>query len=469
MKQLPYIYPVTCHTDHVGLGSTFVAIQGMKEDGINYIPLALKKGASRIVVEESASLHDDVLKIIEQHNAELIRVSNTRKALAQLSAETLGFPTKQLKIIGVTGTKGKTSTCFLLQHILQSAGYKTALLSTVYNKIDTTIFKTDLTTQHPDYLHVFFDQCVQSNVEFVVMEVAAQALSLDRINSIEFDGIIFTNFDLEHSEFYATMDDYFAAKCKIFEHAKSEAPICLNADDAWCKKISVKNASLFSLKDQQSHYFAIIKNNNCTGLQLTLDINDYVCPKLFGEFNAYNILAASSLLKCLGVSSDALQEGLLSFFGIPGRMQMHQLPNGARAFIDNAHNPSSYKALLQTLKGLTSDLIVVFGCGGQRDKIKRPLMGKIAAQYCDTIILTSDNPRTENPADIVEDIFSGIEVQNHIKVIKELDRQQAIKKAYELSKSNSIIAILGKGHDEYQLINDIKYHFSEREILQSLR
>jgi len=465
---IPKIFPVACHTDHIGIGSTFVAVKGMQEDGSKYIPLALQKGANKIVVDQDTLLDLEVIEQMRQNNIELVRSKNPRKALAQLSAQALEYPAKKLKIFGVTGTKGKTTTCFLLAHLLKSAGYKTALLSTVHNQINETILQTNLTTQHPDYLHVFFDQCNKNSIEYVVMEVAAQGISLDRIDGLEFDGVIFTNFDLEHSEFYTSMDDYFAAKCQIFDQAKSEASMLVNTDDVWCKKIK-KIVSLFSLEDKKADYYACIKKNNCSGLQLTIDNHDYFCPTLIGEFNAYNMLAAISLLKTLDLSSEVISKGLLSFSGVPGRMQLYPLPNGARGCIDNAHNPSSYKALLQTLRSLTDDLIVIFGCGGQRDKIKRPLMGNIAAQYCDTVILTSDNPRTEDPADIMEDIFSGIEIKHQKKVIKEIDRQQAISIAYRISKNSSIIAILGKGHEEYQLVKGIKSPFSEREILKSFR
>jgi UDP-N-acetylmuramoyl-L-alanyl-D-glutamate--2,6-diaminopimelate ligase len=462
---LPKTFPVTCHTDHVGPGSTFVAIKGMQEDGIKYVVQAIQKGATKIVVYQDAVLNDEILGLIEKNNIEFARVENPRKALAQLSAQALDYPAQKLKILGVTGTKGKTTTCFLLEHLLVHAGYKTALLSTVHNKINGTIFPTNLTTQHPDYLHVFFATCVQQGVEYVVMEVAAQAFSLNRVEGIAFDGAIFTNFDLEHAEFYATMEDYFAAKCQIFTQTKKGAPALVNIDDIHLKKLN--NVISYSLYEQCANFYAHYKPD-LTSTQIVLKDEYYFCHTLLGEYNAYNLLAAVSLLHSLGLPSDVLNNGLQTFAGVPGRMQLHTLPNGARGCIDNAHNPSSYKALLSTLRKLTDDLIVVFGCGGQRDATKRPIMGSIAAELCDTVLLTSDNPRTEDPAVIIEDIYEGIAKERQYKVIKELDRKVAIEKAYKLSKSTSIIAILGKGHDEYQLINGVKYPFSEKDILHHL-
>jgi len=238
---LPTIYPVACHTDHVGPGSIFVAIQGFKQDGVRYIQQALEKGATEIVVQDDAELSDLPLGV-HAH-----KVSDTRKALAELSAQAAGYPAKKLKIIGVTGTKGKTTTVYLIEQVLKTAGYKTARLSTVNNAILDRENKAQLTTPQPDYLHQFFKRCVQEDVEYVVMEVAAQALSLHRVHGLQFDGVIFTNFSQEHGEFYDSMEDYFAAKCTIFEQINPGSPVLVNADDAWCRKIN-HYVSWFSLQ-----------------------------------------------------------------------------------------------------------------------------------------------------------------------------------------------------------------------------
>ncbi len=468
---LPSIFPVACHTDQIGPGSIFVAIKGMHDDGIAYIPLALQKGATTIVIEDDVHLLLDLMQLIKKYNAKLITVPNTRGALAELSAQAVNFPAKKLKIIGITGTKGKTTTSFLIEHLLAVAGYKTALLSSVYNKIENTIFKTSLTTPHPDYLHIFFDVCLKAGVEYVVMEVAAQALSLHRTEGIAFDAVFFTNFDLEHSEFYHSLDEYFAAKCLLFKQVKIGAPQIVNADDQWCQKIveKYKDIQTVGFKNQQAMVQGILLQNNADGLKIRVATDVYRCRALLGEFNAYNMLTAIALVQQLGISVKQIQNGLLSFTGVPGRLQMHALPKGARCFIDKAHNPSSYRAVLGALRQLTNHLIVVFGAGGDRDKTKRPLMGKIAAELCDVVIVTSDDPRSEDPATIIQDVLVGIPRKYQHKVIREIDREHAIKKAYELSRPDSIVALLGKGTDEYQLINGEKHYFSEREIIQTLR
>lgn len=456
---MPKIFPVTCHTDYVGLGSTFVAIAGVSLDGVAYVPQAIENGASLIVLAEDAHVPQDTWRLMRDAHVDIQRVADTRKALAILSAQAANHPARQLKIIGITGTKGKTTTAFLLAHILQRAGKKTALMSTVHNKIMDTTFPPSLTTPQPDYLHQFLKSCVHAGVEYVVMEVAAQALSLHRVHDILFDGIIFTNFSHEHLEFYPTIDAYFAAKCLIFDHAKEKAPVLINANDLLCTSLVQNNYQGFGL-----HGGTYIKAEQPCAI--AIDESIFSCPALIGSFNCYNILAAVRMALAHGFVKQDVADSLQSFPGVPGRLQQFNMPNGARCIIDYAHNPSSYQAVLSMLRAQTDNLIVVFGAGGQRDPHKRPIMGNIAATFADMVILTSDNPRTEDPCKIMDAIAAGIE--NKDKVVCEVDRQEAIKLAYKKSKSGSIIAILGKGTDEYQIIGSEKKAFSERKIIEAL-
>jgi UDP-N-acetylmuramoyl-L-alanyl-D-glutamate--2,6-diaminopimelate ligase len=505
MNTLPSIFPVTCHTNHVGPGSTFVAIKGYEKDGADFIAQAIEKGAAALVIENEVKLSDQVVMLIKEKNVVLRSVPDTRLALAILSAQAAGNPASQLKIIGITGTKGKTTTSFLLWHILKTAGYKTALLSTVNNYLDDQKFSAPLTTAQPDYLHQFLKLCVEQGVTHVVMEVAAQALSLHRVYGIEFDGIIFTNFSLEHLEFYASMEEYFAAKCRIFALAKPHAPILINGDDAWCQKINRSpNMETFSIweennnvnfirswrvigaqsvpestshdlrkKDLWIRYFWFVKltdnspRTNEKFSRIEAKKTPYSCPALVGSFNAYNATAASTMALKLGVSEDALAYGLATFIGVRGRFERHELPNGAVCIIDYAHNPSSYESVLSALRAMTDHLIVVFGAGGKRDPSKRPLMGGLAAQFADVVMITSDNPRTEDPEMIIADIERGIAPIHAAKVLKIVDRKIAIERAYAVARTGSIIALLGKGPDEYQIIGDQKLPFCEVEIIQS--
>lgn len=471
---MPDVYPVACHSKHVGPGSVFVAIQGAKDDGINYIPEALERGAQEIIIAESVILPHDIVEKIEHSGVILSRTDNPRRCLALRSAYACGFPAQKLKIIGVTGTKGKTTTSYLLEHILAHAGFKTALSTTITSRILNTEFRSPLTTPQPDYLQLFLKLCLQAEVEIVVMEVSAQALSLSRTEGIMFDGVIFTNFDHEHSEFYTDIHDYFNAKCQIFNKRKPGAIACINADDAWVKTLIGTYAGTktfgFSAADETVRGHLVGDQHDHVAFNLYAHNIDQtlVCPSLIGRYNAYNCLASTSMALTLGIEPSVIAQALNSFTRVPGRLERYLLPNGAIAFIDYAHNPSSYEAVLSLLSTFTNNLIVVFGAGGDRDRTKRPKMGSIAARYGHVLILTSDNPRSEDPDFIADEVFAGIPQQAHNKVIRELDREKAIHKAYECSQPGSIVVLLGKGPDEYQIIGKTKFPFSESAILRSL-
>lgn len=472
---IPKIYPVACHTSNIGPGSTFVAIKGDKEDGVHYIIQALRNGAQKIVVERTAHIPEDVQAAIARSNVQVLYVDSARKALAQLSAQACDYPARQLKIFAVTGTKGKTTSVFLLEHIMRMAGYKTALLSTVKNKILDTELETNLTTQHPDYLHMFFKACVQSGIEVVIMEVAAQAVSLHRVYGLELDGLIFTNFDTEHAEFYATMQEYFDAKCALFAQLKKDTPLLINADDSWFAKIidRASHALTFSMQNISCDYKGQQLSAGLKPMKLLITQKEFShqfeCPTLFGAYNAYNLLGVISLCLQTGIKPASIANALKTFGAVPGRLQRYQLPNGAHCFIDYAHNPSSFNAVLSAMRSITPHLIVVFGAGGDRDKTKRPMMGAIAAQLADLVVITSDNPRSENPQTIIDEIFAGIACEHHYKVTCVRDRETAIIKAYALSQPNSVIMLLGKGNQEYEIIGNQKLPFSEAAIIKSLR
>lgn len=468
--QLPKIYPVTSHTDNVGLGTTFVAIPGSKDDGSRYISVALEKGASKIVVQNNVQLTDDVLDLIAQYHADLIYVENCRKELAQLIAQSLNYPAKKLKIIGITGTKGKTSTSYMIYHLLTAQGCKVALISTAEKFIESTLVAMDLTTPLPEHLHVFFDLCVQRGVEYVVMEVSAQSLTLYRVYGIEFEAGIFTNFSLEHLEFYKNMQEYLDAKKIFLSMVKQEKNMFINFDDPSGRIICQNHLgySSYSLEDKKASVYALVSlEQNSLNLQIKeVDLIYHLQAKLVGRFNAYNLLAACLVVRSCGFGFDVINAGLQTLRQIPGRMEQYPLKNGATCFIDYAHNPSSYEAVLSTLRQMTSDLIVVFGAGGARDKSKRPMMGAIVEKYCDFAIVTSDNPRNESAAAIADDIVAGFTGQKNFKYMRELNRTKAIELAYELSKQGTVVAVLGKGRDEYQIVGHLTFPFKERAIIR---
>ena len=455
---VPKKFPVTCHTRHVGPGSTFVAIKGHKTDGNIFIDQALEAGATTIVVQHPFK-PCDFLRKHEAKNIIITMVPNTRQALATMSSNALGNPAASLKIIGVTGTKGKTTTTYLIEHILRTNGHKTAMLSGVVNKILDREEESSLTTPESDYLHMFFAECVKQGVEYVVMEVSSHALSLYRTHGIMFDATVFTNLALEHLDFYDTIDQYFAAKMMLFEQVKPEGPIVINADNGWgiqaLEKIEARQPIASSLED------VIIEHNSLDGLILKIENLAIKTPALFGEFNAENIYQAYLLSTKLGVSPEIIQQALATFPGVPGRLQAHRLTNGAYALVDYAHNGSSFDAVLSTLLPLTENLIVVFGCGGNRDKMRRTLLGHYAAAYADTIIITDDNPRFEKSEAIINDILDAIPAEKRSDVICEPDRHKAIARAAALAKPDSIIALLGKGHETSYQVEGKQYFFND--------
>jgi len=472
--QLPRVWPVTCHTQYVGAGSTFVAIKGQDLNGVDFILDALGRGAKKIIIASSEYLPLKIQQAIMRAGALLEKVPDTRRALAQSSARAYNFPARRLKIVAITGTKGKTTTACLMYHMLRQAGQSVALISTVYNKINDQQFESTLTTPQPDYLHMFFDMCVAQDVEYVVMEVAAQAASLHRVHSIAFDAVVFTNFGHEHSEFYQTAHHYFNAKMQVLSQAKQDAPIYINADDRRVSALKAQfdNAHYFSIKDSAADFFVAVNTTVQDSIAGTITCESqsasFACAALQGDFNASNIIAAASVAYTLGVSLDVIVRACATMQSIPGRLERYTVKNGIECIIDYAHTPESYDHILSLLRKKTDHLTVVFGAGGARDVTKRPLMGTIAAQYADSIFLTTDNPRTESPSAIVADIIRGISDKQKSKVIVELDREKAIKHALQLSKNNGIIALLGKGPDEYQIIGNTKKVFSEKAIIKQL-
>jgi len=474
-KQLvPKIFTVTCHTDMVGPGSTFVAIKGYKEDGVSYIPVALEKGAGTIVVEHGTSLSPETEKLIKEKKASLLFVKDARKELARLSAEKLNYPANKLRIIAVTGTKGKTTTAAFMEHLLKTAGYKTARLTSESNAILDYTEPAALTTPSADYLHHFFDVSVKKGVEWVVLEVAAHALALDRTAGLCFDGIIFTNFESEHLEFFENDEEYFKAKLRIFEQLKEGAPAFVNSDNKECRKIPTLYpfVKTFGLDNSLVDITAFVDSGAEHRLAFTLPWKGrkarLQAPLIRGIFNMYNILGVIAVALEIGVEIEDIATALDSFQGIPGRQDWYQLPNGAQAVVDFAHTPGSFKAVLSLVRMLTDHLIVVCGAGGDRDSSKRARMGEVASRYADILILTSDNPRTESPDAIIDDILAGVPEEKVKKVICEVDRVKAIKRAYNLSRYKSIIAVLGKGTEETQIIGANAFPFSDVTVLKSL-
>lgn len=438
---------ITCDHKKIAPGGTFVAIKGNKFDGAYFIPKAIENGAKRIVCERGFSPYSVEAKRSHRH---LIGVSyefveNTRKRMAELTAEAYCHPARKLSIVGITGTKGKTTTVWLINHLLRCSGKKTAMISSVENRILDESEPSTLTTPDSDYIQPFLAEAVSKNVGHVVMEVSAHALSQFRVHGIEFDCIGFTNLGHDHLDYYKNLEEYFEAKCLLIKQLKKNGTAVINFDDAYGRKFA-----------------SIVEENKIRVNRDGQATSNFHCPSLPGEFNRYNILMATCVAKSLGLEEQTIENGLKTFQSPPGRMQKFNLKSGATAFVDFAHNPSSMKEILKTLKQPGKKLITIFGCGGERDKEKRPLMGKIAEKYSDLVFVTDDNPRNENPKKIVSEIVSGFSkdfLKKNVHI--EHGRSKAIEEAIRLAPSNSIIAILGKGAEKFQIVGDKKISYSD--------
>ena len=445
--------------------SVFVAIKGFKTDGHKYIPDAINKGAVAVVVEDDNSVPDEL--IFHSQIAKIL-VKNSRKALAELSKGLYDDPSSKLKLIGITGTNGKTTTSFILKNILQQTGNKTGLIGTIANYIGETKIDSKLTTPESNDLNVFFTEMLDEKCSNAVMEVSSHSLVLNRVYGLNFKVAIFSNITSDHLDFHNSFDEYLKAKKILFDYLSSKAFAVINADDPSSNDIvkdskakivsyGVSNNSDYQIKN--IHY-----DLNGTNFTITHDGYDYnIHTSLIGTFNAYNASAAFAAAHCLGVDKNEIVKGIESSPQVPGRFEVIGKGN-KKAIVDYSHTADSLEKALQAVREIVKSdyqVVTVFGCGGDRDKTKRPVMGKIASELSDKVFITSDNPRTENPFAIIEDIKKGISINNYT-VIE--NRGEAIKQAILNSDDKAVILIAGKGHENYQEINGVRNHFSDKEI-----
>ena len=447
----------------------FVAIKGTETDGHNYIQNAIENGAKVIMVEEGC----DLKKIKLPANVTLVMAPNTRKALAITSSNFYENPSKKFKLIGITGTKGKTTTTFMIKEILEKAGKKVGLIGTVATYINgNKEADSERTTPESLELQKLFAKMVKEKVEYVVMEVSSQSLKLHRVDGCDFDIIAFTNFSEDHisSKEHADLQEYFESKLKLFEMCKIGFT---NADDLYAAKIPGlfpgSNISTYGI-DNFANIMArdITVTNSYVDFRVKLtNRNERVKVDIPGRFSVYNALLAIAITKKLGIDAEKIKEALATV-KVPGRSEMVENEKELPIMIDYAHSPKSLESILQAAKSYThGKVICVFGCGGDRDKTKRPIMGEIAGRIADFTFVTSDNPRTEEPETIVKEIETGIKkATKDYKVI--VDRTEAIKEAIKIGTKRDIIILAGKGHEPYQEINGKKYPFDERTIVKEI-
>lgn len=447
----------------------FIAIKGFETDGLQYIDSAIENGAKVIMVGEDVELK----KVKIPNDITLIVVPDTRVALAVCACNFYNNPSKKFKLIGVTGTKGKTTTTFMIKKILEKQGKKVGLIGTIAIYIgDKKIEDSARTTPESIKLQQIFAQMVEENVDVVVMEVSSQSLKLNRVLGCDFDIGVFTNFSQEHisKNEHPDMEDYFNSKLKLFEMCKVGFT---NADDVYAAKAGriAKNCEITTYGiDNFCHILAkdITITNSYVDFKVKIDNkNERVKTCIPGRFSVYNSLAAICVATKLGANAEQIKEALEEV-RVPGRSELVDNKKELTIMIDYAHTPESLESILQAVKSYTKGKVIsVFGCGGDRDSIKRPLMGEVSGRVADYTFITSDNPRTEKPEQIVSDIEVGIKkTKGQYTCI--VDRKEAIKAAIDMANKNDIIVLAGKGHEPYQEINHVKYPFDERIIVKEI-
>lgn len=462
------IQDITADSRAVKLNSLFIALDGATVDGHNYIDKAVAAGAVAVIVSKPVTVPDDVC---------VITVSDTRQAMMVCVPYFFDYPANRMRMVGVTGTNGKTTTTHMIRHILKAQGHKVGVIGTVHIMIGDTSYPIHNTTPDVvDLQHILY-QMVQENVEYCVMEVSSHALALGRVSGVEFDTAVFTNLTQDHLDFHKTFENYLAAKCKLFEQVSASDQVkdnkgaVINIDDSYGHRVMEKttaptitystlgkgtlNASDVHMSTKNSQYTV-----NYKGESYPVSMNTT------GLFNVYNTLAAIGACLQEGISMEAIDTALKTFSSVPGRFELIEEGQDFAVVVDYAHTPDGLQNILETAKAIKENrIIIVFGCGGDRDATKRPIMGRIAAEYGDKIYVTSDNPRTEDPVQIVKDVEVGVKeaLRDGTSYEVIVDRREAINHAIHDAKAGDIVIIAGKGHENYQILKNETIHFDDRE------
>ena len=445
-------------------GSLFVAVKGTQVDGHDFIDSVIKSGAKIIVCEKLPKNAPSEVVFVETPNSSL--------ALGIIASNFYDNPSKKLKLTAVTGTNGKTTTVTLLYKLFRQLGYNTGLLSTVRNFINEKAVPATHTTPDPLSLNKLLNEMVKAGCTHAFMEVSSHAIDQNRTAGLHFAGAVFTNISHDHLDYHKTFDNYITAKKKLFDQLPSSAFALVNLDDKR-GQIMLQNTKAhqftFGLKFL-SDFKARILTNSLQGLEIEIEGNN-VWFKLIGKFNAYNILAAYAVGILLDEEKENLLTQLSGVSAAPGRFEQVSVGSGIIAIVDYAHTPDALENVLQTINAFRTkneQLITVVGCGGNRDKEKRPVMGSIAVKWSDKVIFTNDNPRNENPDDIIRDIQAGVGKAYERKTLVITDRKEAIKTACSMANEKDIILVAGKGHEDYQEVKGVKHHFDDKEVLKEM-
>ena len=448
----------------IGANDLFVAIRGTQSNGHDFIEKAILQGAVAIVCD---TFPEEIVAGITY-----IQVKDTNKALAFIAANYFGNPSHSLKLVGITGTNGKTTIASLLYQLFQKAGFKVGLLSTVKIMVDTTEHKATHTTPDSITINKHLREMVDQGVTHCFMEVSSHGIHQQRTEALQFEGGVFTNLSHDHLDYHATFAEYRDVKKSFFDHLPKAAFSLVNIDDK-NGFVMLQNTSsrklTYALKSY-ANYKAQILESQMSGLLMKINENE-VWVRLIGTFNAYNLLAIYGTAVELGLDSFEVLRLLSELESVSGRFQYIVSNGKVTAIVDYAHTPDALENVLKTINDIRTkneQLITIVGCGGDRDKTKRPIMANIATTLSDKVIITSDNPRSENPETIITDMEKGVEPQNFKKAVSITDRKQAIKTACQLAQADDIILIAGKGHETYQEINGVRHDFDDMQIVNEL-
>jgi len=447
---------VTCDSRKVKPGDLFICIAGEHFDGHDHAAQSIDRGAVAVLCERDLGLSCQIL------------TEQTRKAYGIICGNWFGNPAARMKMIGVTGTNGKTTVTSLIKHILTSSGVKVGLVGTIQNEIGDEIFPTEKTTPDAYELQELFRRMADAGCDYVVMEVSSHALDQHRIGNTHFDVAAFTNLTQDHLDYHKTMENYFAAKCRLFEMAEVGV---INIDDIYGKQLSLVapcRVVSYSLDHPQADFYASEIECSPIGTSFRVSYDDITGRVNFpmpGLYSVQNALTAAAVCREVGISIDRIIGALEGCVGVKGRSEVIPTNRDFTVICDYAHTPDGLENILPGMKRFARGrLVTLFGCGGDRDKGKRPLMGSAAAKHSDFVIVTSDNPRTEDPQAIIEDILPGVEGERKPYVVIP-NRKEAIFYSILHAQPGDVIVLAGKGHEDYQVIGTEKYHFDEREIV----
>ncbi len=460
---------ITAFSKNVKKNYLFAAIPGFKTDGFLYLEEAMKRGANAFLLPKERRKD-----LIPKNAFTYLYTDEIRKVYSLICKNYYRQVDDNLVLIGITGTQGKTTVTYLIKHILNSFNISTGLIGTINHFDGENWIKSLNTTPESEFIYFLLNKLYTKNIKYCVMEVSSHALALDRVYGLNFWIAGLTNLGHDHLDFHKNIEDYKKSKKKLFEYIKNNGWAIINMDDSFGKEL-IENFKNLNKKNVNILTYGVNSDAYIKGEVLKIDLNkmEFIVKinkkeikgktKIFGKFNLYNILLSFGIAKILGFDEESILKNIENFEGVRGRLEKVNNNLGINAFVDFAHTPESLREVLKTLRPFGKKLILIFGCGGERDKEKRPLMGKIACEFADIIIITQDNSRGENFENILSDILMGI---NNKEVIVEEDRRKAIEKGVSLAKPGDTILVAGKGHEDYQIIGNQVLHFNDREELK---